>query len=77
MTDRIKTADFSSIERQALCHTLGVPLDSTDVHIAKAMDMFGVTAENVTPEMRRLAKHHNLLIAYGGSHVSRSQEKLP
>lgn len=36
-----------------------------DVHTLKAMELYGVSKEEVTFEMRQIAKKHNYQYAYG------------
>lgn len=67
------SADYSQIELVVLAHLSGDEnmkrafLEGTDVHKATAALIYGVTAENVTPEMRRTAKTINFGVIYGMS----------
>ncbi len=67
------SADYSQIELRILAHLTG---DSTlreafqreeDIHAHTASNIFGVSLEDVTPEMRRQAKVINFGIIYGMS----------
>jgi len=64
-------ADYSQIELRLLAHLTNDPrlLDAfhndRDIHAATAADVFGVPLEQVTPNMRRLAKTINFGIIYG------------
>jgi DNA polymerase-1 len=64
-------ADYSQIELRLLAHLTDDPrlLDAfhhdRDIHAATAADVFGVALEQVTPDMRRLAKTINFGIIYG------------
>ena len=67
------SADYSQIELVVLAHLSGDEnmkrafLEGTDVHKATAALIYGVTEENVTPEMRRTAKTINFGVIYGMS----------
>ncbi|MEI6045639.1 MAG: DNA polymerase I [Chloroflexota bacterium] len=64
-------ADYSQIELRLLAHLTDDPrlLDAfhhdRDIHAATAADVFGVALEQVTPNMRRMAKTINFGIIYG------------
>lgn len=64
-------ADYSQIELRILAHLSGDEifmnafLNNIDIHTRTACDIFGVTTDNVTPEMRRTAKIVNFGIIYG------------
>ena len=64
-------ADYSQIELRIMAHICGDPAlikafsEGFDVHTATAMKVFGVTAEEVEPNMRRKAKEVNFGIMYG------------
>ena len=69
-------ADYSQIELRILaalsgdetmCRTF---LDGVDIHTMTASQVFGVSTENVTPEMRKSAKAVNFGIVYGISDFS-------
>ena len=67
------SADYSQIDLRALAHlSQDVGLISAfardeDVHATTASSLFGVTAAEVTPEMRRVAKTVNFGVIYGMS----------
>jgi DNA polymerase-1 len=74
------SADYSQIELRILAH---LSCDSSlietfqrdeDVHAATAAEIFHVTSEQVTPDMRRLAKVINFGIIYGMSAFGLSKE---
>ncbi len=64
-------ADYSQIELRLLAHftdderLVDAFQNNRDIHAATAADVFGVTPESVTPEMRRMAKTVNFGIIYG------------
>ena len=64
-------ADYSQIELRIMAHICGDPamIDAFstgfDIHTATAMKVFGVSAEDVEPNMRRKAKEVNFGIMYG------------
>ncbi len=64
-------ADYSQIELRVLAHITGdeamteVFRKGEDLHTATAMHVFGVSADAVTREMRRIAKVVNFAIPYG------------
>lgn len=67
------SADYAQIELVVLAHLSGDKnmcqsfIDGTDVHKSTAALIFGVSPENVTPEMRRTAKTINFGVIYGMS----------
>ena len=73
---RIVSADYSQIELRVLAHLSqdAVLVDAfrsgQDVHTRTAMEVFGVSAEGVTDEMRRRAKTINFGIVYGMGEVT-------
>ena len=76
----ILSADYSQIELRILAH---LSCDSSlvetfqrdeDVHAATAAEIFHVTPQQVTPDMRRLAKVINFGIIYGMSAFGLSKE---
>jgi DNA polymerase I len=73
------SADYSQIELRILAHYSDDPalLEAfrarEDVHTRTAAETFGVAAELVTPDMRRIAKVLNFGIAYGLSAFGLSQ----
>ncbi len=67
----ILAADYSQIELRVLAHISGDErlkeafIQDMDIHTKTAMDVFGVTAEEVDSTMRRQAKAVNFGIVYG------------
>lgn len=67
------SADYAQIELVVLAHLSGDKnmcqafMEGTDVHKSTAALIFGVSPENVTPEMRRTAKTINFGVIYGMS----------
>jgi DNA polymerase-1 len=65
------SADYSQIELRIMAHICGDEAlvtafkENFDVHTATAMNVFGVAAADVTPNMRRKAKEVNFGIMYG------------
>lgn len=65
------SADYSQIELRVLAHMSGDEsfidafLKNQDIHARTAAEVFGVTMEDVTPELRRRAKAVNFGIVYG------------
>ncbi|MDO8957833.1 MAG: DNA polymerase I, partial [Deltaproteobacteria bacterium] len=76
----ILSADYSQIELRILAHLSGDPSlmatfqEDEDVHAATAAEIFHVHPQQVTPEMRRLAKVINFGIIYGMSAFGLSKE---
>ena len=73
-------ADYSQIELRILAHVSRDPqllrafqIDE-DIHTKTATRLFGVSAEDVTPEMRRQAKTVNFAVIYGMSEYGLSRE---
>ncbi len=68
---RFLAADYSQIELRILAHLSGEKalIDSfqrgEDIHTRTASEVFSVTPEAVTPEMRRVAKGINFGVIYG------------
>ncbi|MBI4330270.1 MAG: DNA polymerase I [Chloroflexi bacterium] len=66
-------ADYSQIDLRVLAHLSQDPRlveafrHDEDIHTATARDIFGVSLEKVTPDMRRLAKTVNFGVIYGMS----------
>lgn len=64
-------ADYSQIELRLLAHFSKDPIfvqafnEGKDIHAQTACQAFGVNIENITPEMRRVAKIVNFGIIYG------------
>ncbi|URN94485.1 MAG: DNA polymerase I [Candidatus Pristimantibacillus lignocellulolyticus] len=75
----ILAADYSQIELRVLAHISGDEklkeafIHNMDIHTKTAMDVFGVTAEEVDSNMRRSAKAVNFGIVYGISDFGLSQ----
>lgn len=74
------SADYSQIELRILAH---ISHDSElerafqedeDIHLKTATKLFGVSADEVTPEMRRQAKTVNFAVIYGMSDYGLSRE---
>ncbi len=69
--DYILSADYSQIELRILAHIADVPAlekafkEGADIHAKTASDIFHVAKENVTANMRRIAKAVNFGIIYG------------
>lgn len=65
------SADYSQIELRIMAYICGDDAlitafrENFDVHMATAMNVFNVAAEDVTPNMRRKAKEVNFGIMYG------------
>ena len=68
---RLISADYSQIELRILAHLSGDEnlrrafQEDRDIHRDTAVRVFGVTPEEVTPEMRRQAKAVNFGVVYG------------
>lgn len=68
---KLISADYSQIELRLLAHFTEDPVlidafrDGQDIHTRTAMEVFGVTQENVDGHMRRMAKTVNFGIIYG------------
>ena len=73
-------ADYSQIELRILAHVSGDPelvrafSNEEDIHTKTATKLFGVPANEVTPEMRRQAKTVNFAVIYGMSDYGLSRE---
>lgn len=67
----ILSADYSQIELRILSHMADVESlikafnDNMDIHAKTASEVFGVSEDEVTPNMRRMAKAVNFGIVYG------------
>ncbi|MFT3774140.1 MAG: DNA polymerase I [Minicystis sp.] len=65
------SADYSQIELRVLAHLSQDPVlvdafnNKQDVHVRTAMEIFGVTKDGVTEEMRRRSKTINFGVIYG------------
>ncbi|WP_456430911.1 DNA polymerase I [Thermosulfuriphilus sp.] len=74
------SADYSQIDLRVLAHysedrtLIEAFRRGEDIHTRTAMEIFGVSQEMVTPEMRRLAKTINFGIVYGMSPYGLSKE---
>ncbi|WP_020620606.1 DNA polymerase I [Paenibacillus daejeonensis] len=75
----ILAADYSQIELRVLAHISGDPglkeafIHNMDIHTKTAMDVFGVSEDQVDGNMRRQAKAVNFGIVYGISDFGLSQ----
>ncbi len=71
--DIFLSADYEQIELRLLAHYSGEEVlinafkEGMDIHQATAMQIFGVLPEQVTPQMRRMAKMVNFGVLYGMS----------
>lgn len=74
------SADYAQIELVVLAHLSNDKnmcksfIDGTDVHKATAAMIYGVSPENVTPDMRRTAKTINFGVIYGMSAFRLAQD---
>ncbi|MBD5132046.1 MAG: DNA polymerase I [Clostridiales bacterium] len=72
-------ADYSQIELKLLAHFSGDPKlieafrSGQDIHASTAAEVFGMSLDEVTPQMRRDAKAVNFGIVYGISNYGLSQ----
>jgi DNA polymerase-1 len=70
------SADYSQIELRVLAHLAGDPVlidafrSGEDVHVRTAAEVLGVSASEVTDEMRRRAKAINFGVIYGMGEVA-------
>lgn len=77
---KLISADYSQIELRILAHLSGDPLlieafeKGIDIHSQTASRLFGVPPEEVTSNMRRMAKTINFGIIYGMSDYGLSKE---
>lgn len=68
---KLLVADYSQIELRVLAHMSEDPLlldafaRDADIHTETATSLFGVPPEQVTPELRRMAKVVNFGVVYG------------
>jgi len=74
------SSDYSQIELRVLAHLsqdegfIEIFKSDGDIHTRTACELFGITPENVTSEMRRRAKTVNFGIVYGISPYGLSQQ---
>ncbi len=74
------SSDYSQIELRVLAHLsqdegfIEIFKNDGDIHTRTACELFGITPENVTSEMRRRAKTVNFGIVYGISPYGLSQQ---
>lgn len=74
------SADYAQIELVVLAHLSGDKnlskafIDGTDVHKSTAALIYGISPEEVTPQMRRFAKTVNFGVMYGMSAFRLSNE---
>ncbi len=78
--DYLLSADYSQIELRILAHLSGDDIliesfkNNEDIHTRTASEVFGVSKENVTKQLRNRAKAVNFGIVYGQSDYGLSQE---
>ncbi|MFH2055906.1 MAG: DNA polymerase, partial [bacterium] len=76
----ILAADYSQIELRILAHFCEDPTlvesfrNHEDIHTRTASTVYGVDLNDVTPEMRRMAKTANFAVIYGVSAFGLSQQ---
>ena len=74
------SADYSQIDLRVLAHVSADEalkdafFHNKDIHTSTACEIFGITPEKVTPELRRIAKTINFGIIYGMSSYGLAQE---
>lgn len=74
------SADYSQIELRILAHISRDPellrafRENEDIHTRTATKLFGVSQDEVTPEMRRQAKTVNFAVIYGQTEYGLSRE---
>jgi DNA polymerase-1 len=77
---RLLSADYNQIELRLLAHFAQDPMlleafqRNDDVHAATGSQLFGLPREQITPQMRRVAKTVNFAVIYGMSPYGLSQE---
>lgn len=73
------SADYSQIELRILAHLskdrslINAFLSNTDIHASTASELFNMNLENITQDMRRVAKTVNFGVVYGISPFGLSQ----
>ena len=78
--DFLFSADYSQIELRLLAHISGDEnliaafLSGEDIHARTAAEVFGVSIDNITPDLRRKAKAVNFGIVYGISDYGLSKD---
>lgn len=78
--DFLFSADYSQIELRLLAHMSGDEnliaafLSGEDIHTRTAAEVFGVSIDNITPDLRRKAKAVNFGIVYGISDYGLSKD---
>lgn len=78
--DFLFSADYSQIELRLLAHMSGDEnliaafLSGEDIHARTAAEVFGVSIDNITPDLRRKAKAVNFGIVYGISDYGLSKD---
>lgn len=78
--DFLLSADYSQIELRLLAHMsddenlINAFLSGEDIHARTAAEVFGVSIDNITPELRRKAKAVNFGIVYGISDYGLSKD---
>ncbi len=76
---RLLAGDYSQIDLRALAHLsrdenlLGAFKQDEDIHTSTAVQIFGIDASKVTPDMRRTAKTINFGVIYGMSEYGLEQ----
>lgn len=78
--DFLFSADYSQIELRLLAHMsddenlIAAFLSGEDIHARTAAEVFGVSIDNITPDLRRKAKAVNFGIVYGISDYGLSKD---
>ena len=78
--DFLFSADYSQIELRLLAHMssdenlINAFLSGEDIHARTAAEVFGVSIDNITPDLRRKAKAVNFGIVYGISDYGLSRD---
>jgi len=77
---KLLVADYSQVELRILAHISGDEKlieafkDREDIHARTAAEVYGISINDVTPEMRRSAKTANFAVIYGVSAYGLSQQ---